>query len=125
MHRVSSVLNQMKRLEADIQDYRTVVLWLDFYSQLLTARTREVLELHYNEDMTLSEIAEHLAITRQGVHDKFRQGLQQLMDYEAKLGLVQRFLTQKEQIAQVIADLDQGQAEKARSTLVRLHQSLG
>jgi len=115
----------MKRIPTDIQDYRIFVLWLDFYSQLLTARTREVLELHYNEDMTVTEIAEHLAITRQGVHDKIRQGVNQLADYEAKLGLVQRFLTQKEQIAQVIADLDQGQAEKARSTLVRLHQSLG
>jgi len=65
----------MKRNQTDIQDYRTVVLWLDFYSQLLTDRTREVLELHYNEDMTVSEIAEHLAITRQGVHDKIRQGI--------------------------------------------------
>ncbi len=115
----------MKRNQTDIQDYRTVVLWLDFYSQLLTDRTREVLELHYNEDMTVSEIAEHLAITRQGVHDKIRQGISQLADYEAKLGLVQRFLTQKEQIAQVMEDLDRGLAEKARTTLSCLYQSLG
>jgi predicted DNA-binding protein YlxM (UPF0122 family) len=104
--------------------YGDVVLWLDFYSQLLTPRTREVLELHYNEDMTLSEIAEHLGITRQGVHDKIRQGLIHLTSYETNLGLVRRFLDQKSQVAQAIAALDQGQIGLARETLVRLHELL-
>ena len=108
----------------DDPKYSNIVLWLDFYSQLLTPRTREVLELHFNEDMTLSEIAEHLGITRQGVHDKIRQGLNQLSGYETNLGLVQRFLDQKNQVAQAITALDQGQVETARATLVQLFEHL-
>lgn len=114
----------MQRTSGEDPQYDDVVLWLDFYSQLLTQRTREVLELHYNEDMTLSEIAEHLGITRQGVHDKIRQGLHHLTEYEANLGLVRRFLDQKGQVAQAIAALDRGQVVEARATLVRLHELL-
>lgn len=114
----------MQRASGEDPEYGDVVLWLDFYSQLLTPRTREVLELHYNEDMTLSEIAEHLGITRQGVHDKIRQGLNHLSDYESNLGLVKRFRDQKCQVAQAIAALDQGQVAEARATLVRLHELL-
>lgn len=115
---------EVRSLSVEDLQYSDVVLWLDFYSQLLTPRTREVLELHYNEDMTLSEIAEHLGITRQGVHDKIRQGLNHLSGFETKLGLVQRFLDQKSQIAEAIQALDQGSIDLARITLTRLYELL-
>jgi predicted DNA-binding protein YlxM (UPF0122 family) len=119
------MLISVRQQEAILPEYQQqIVLWLDFYSQLLTARTREVLELHYNEDMTLSEIAEHLAISRQGVYDRLHQGVALLQKYETRLGLVQRFLDQKAQIQDAIAALDQGQTAQCRDKLVRLYQSL-
>jgi predicted DNA-binding protein YlxM (UPF0122 family) len=104
--------------------YSDVALWLDFYSQLLTDRTREVLELHFNEDMSLSEMADHLGITRQAVHDKIRQGCRQLAQLESKLGLVHRFKAQKQCIAEAIAALDQGETAVARQVLQNLHDLL-
>lgn len=104
--------------------YADVALWLDFYSQLLTDRTRDMLELHFNEDMSLSEMADHLGITRQGVHDKIRQGCRQLARYEAKLGLVARFKAQKQCVAAAIAALDQGETGAARQILQHLHDLL-
>lgn len=105
-------------------DYSEIVLWLDFYSQLLTPRTREVLELHYNEDMSLSEIAEHLGITRQGVHDKIIKGVSHLRDYETKLGLCSRFVSQKKQIAASIEMIQINNMPAALTLLIQLHDSL-
>ncbi|MBQ7847547.1 MAG: DNA-binding protein, partial [Clostridia bacterium] len=40
---------------------------LDFYGELLTERQRELADLYYNDDLSLSEVAEECGITRQGV----------------------------------------------------------
>lgn len=64
---------------------------LDFYGPLLTEHRREVLRLYCEEDLSLTEIAEQLGITRQGVGDALQKGRRQLADCEAKLGLVARY----------------------------------
>lgn len=64
---------------------------LDFYGQLLTAKQADALDLYYNQDLSLSEIAEHLTITRQGVRDNIKRGEKQLCDFEERLGLVSKF----------------------------------
>ena len=61
---------------------------LDRYGALLTQRQRDCLDLYYNENLTLAEIAEHFHISRQAVHDAMRHGEEQLMTYESVLHLV-------------------------------------
>ena len=68
---------------------------LDFYGQLLTEKQRECFDLHFNEDLSLSEIAEQSGISRQGVWDNIRRADAALRDTEARLGLVQRFAAQR------------------------------
>ena len=50
------------------QTYRMTMLF-DFYGELLTERQKEFFDLYYNEDLSLSEIAENSGISRQGVRD--------------------------------------------------------
>ena len=50
------------------QTYRMTMLY-DFYGELLTERQKEFFDLYYNEDLSLSEIAENSGISRQGVRD--------------------------------------------------------
>lgn len=64
---------------------------LDFYGELLTDKQRECCELHYNEDLSLAEIAEQLGISRQGVWDNIRRADTSLAEIEEKTGLVARF----------------------------------
>ena len=59
---------------------------LDYYADMLTDKQRDVIELYYNEDMSLGEIAEYAHITRQGVRDSIKRGEQILYEMEEKLG---------------------------------------
>ncbi len=63
-------------------------LLLSFYGPVLTEKQREMLRLHYEDDLSLSEIASLYQVTRQGAHDAIRRGEQQLTNLEAKLGLM-------------------------------------
>lgn len=69
-----------------------VSLLLDFYGQLLKPSGRAAVDLYYNEDLSLSEIADQTGITRQGVRDSIKRSEQQLFEFEEKLGLFKRFV---------------------------------
>ncbi len=64
---------------------------LDFYGEVLTQKQRDVLEQYYNDDLSLSEIAENFGITRQGVRDAIKHGEATLLDLEAKVGFAARY----------------------------------
>ncbi len=64
----------------------------DFYGDLLTDKQREYYDLYYNEDLTLSEIAENVGITRQGVYDIITRAEATLLETERKTGLINRFV---------------------------------
>jgi len=69
---------------------------LDFYGELLTDKQRECYDLHYNEDLSLSEIAEQCGISRQGVWDNIRRAEAALQQIEEKTGLIRRFTQNQE-----------------------------
>jgi predicted DNA-binding protein YlxM (UPF0122 family) len=69
----------------------SVSVLMDFYGGLLTDKQKEALELYYNQDFSLAEIAENMDISRQGVRDFIKRGEKQLTDFEEGLGLLKRF----------------------------------
>lgn len=73
--------------------WRTMLF--DFYGELLTEKQREYYDLHYNQDLSLAEIAASSGISRQGVWDNIRRADAALRDAESRLGLVQRFAAQR------------------------------
>ncbi len=84
-----------------------IALLFDFYGQLLTDRQREMVDMHYNNDLSLGEISEQQGISRQGVYDSLKRAEKTLYEYEEKLGMVDRFLKQKESMKQIIEMLDE------------------
>jgi predicted DNA-binding protein YlxM (UPF0122 family) len=78
-------------------------LLADFYGPLLTEKQRNVWELHYAEDLSLSEIAEMEGISRQAVHDLLKRTERILTEYEEKLRLIERFLLEREAFCQALA----------------------
>lgn len=87
---------------------------LDFYGEMLTEKQREVVELYYNEDLSLAEIAEHSGITRQGVRDSIKRAEYQLMDCEEKLGLSARFGDIEQGLGEIIRYASELQETTAR-----------
>ena len=83
-----------------------VSLLYDFYGQLLTEKKRQVIELYHEEDMSLSEIASELGITRAAVHDSLKSAERALENYEEKLSLVERFLKTEEAFGEITQKLD-------------------
>jgi predicted DNA-binding protein YlxM (UPF0122 family) len=63
---------------------------LDAYGELLAPRQRECCDLYFNEDLSLSEIAETCGISRQGAWDNIRRGSEALEEMEMKTGLLRR-----------------------------------
>lgn len=77
------------------KNYKVGML-LDFYGELLSARQRDILDLYYNDDLSLSEVSEECGITRQGVRDAIVKGEKQLLDFENRLGLLEKSEKNKE-----------------------------
>ena len=66
---------------------------LDFYGEVLSDKQHEILDLYYNEDLSLAEIAESNGLTRQGVRHVIKKAEDELLSLETKLGLANRFVT--------------------------------
>jgi hypothetical protein len=64
---------------------------LDHYGEMLTDKQREVIDLYYNDDLSLAEIAEQEGISRQGVRDNIKRAEGQLLEMENALHCAERF----------------------------------
>lgn len=82
-------------------------LLYDFYGELLTDKQKDIVDMYYNNDFTLSEISEQIGISRQGVYDALKRAENILEDYEKKLGLVEKLLQQKSLLKKISSMLDQ------------------
>lgn len=83
------------------KDYEIAVL-LDFYGEILTEKQRDVIDLYYNQDLSLAEIAVEYGITRQGVRDSIKRGEGLLTEMEEKLGFAKRHRTMKQSYDKVL-----------------------
>lgn len=84
-----------------------ISLLLDFYGDMLTEKQRSVIEYYYNDDLSLSEIADNEGITRQGVRDSIKRAEIQLLEMEERLGLARRFREMQNGLEQIITAAEQ------------------
>lgn len=83
-----------------------VVLLADFYGEMLTENQRKFIEYYYNDDLSLSEIAQNEGITRQGVRDAVKRAEAQLFDMEKKLGFAERSRRVNEVLGEIMANTE-------------------
>lgn len=77
------------------------------YGKLLTEKQYIFLDNYYNNDLSLSEIAENEGITRQAVRDIIKKGENKLFEVEEKLGFMKKMFSQEEKIATILSELTQ------------------
>ena len=82
-----------------------MLLLFDYYGDMLTERQRMCLDLRYNQDLSLAEIADELGVSRQGVHDNIIRAEAHLQKMEAKTGCVRRYLQSCEAMQTILASV--------------------
>ena len=88
------------------------MLW-QIYGKLLTEKQYEYIDYYYNEDLSLSEIAENDNITRQAVRDIIKKGERKLFEYEEKLLFMKKTINQEQKIQQVLWNLTKIQKDSS------------
>ena len=66
-------------------------LLLDFYASLLTTKQVKVLNAYLNEDLSMQEIAEDLAVSKSAINDLIKRSINQMHKLEENLSLVAKF----------------------------------
>lgn len=69
----------------------SIGILFDFYGSLLTPKQARAVDYYYNQDFSLSEIAQQLDVTRQGARDNITRGAEHLREWEQKLHAAKRF----------------------------------
>ena len=77
---------------------------LDFYGDALDEHTLGVMKSYYNEDLSLSEIADGIGISRQGIRHLIKKGEEQLEFFDSKLSLVKRH-SELESVCKSLSDI--------------------
>ena len=72
------------------QDALQMSLLFDYYGELLSQKQRTCVDFYYNQDLSLSEIADELGITRQAVHDSLSRAETALREFERVTGCIAR-----------------------------------
>ncbi len=104
-----------------------MTMLLDFYGEMLTEKQRECFTMHYNEDLSLAEIAEIMGISRQGVRDLIVRAEATLTETEEKIGLIKRFDEQKaiiESMEKELTKLEGASGEQLKEICRNLREQL-
>ena len=78
-----------------------MTLLFDFYGELRTDKQKELFDLYYNDDLSLTEISETVGISRQGARDAIVRAEATLLDTEKKVGLVKKYAAVAEKIGKI------------------------
>ena len=90
-----------------------VSMLCQIYGKLLTEKQLEILTDYYNNDLSLSEIAENNKITRQAVRDIIKKGENKLFELEEKLSFMKKMMEQEKVLQEVLNELTKLQDESS------------
>lgn len=89
-----------------MEDRVEISLLMDYYGPLLTEKQKSIMELYYNEDLSLAEIAELKNTSRQAIHDLIKRCYKQFLAYESKLNLLEKSLEKEKKISEFLDEVN-------------------
>ena len=113
-------------MEENISNIEYASLLYDFYGSLLDENKREIMDLYHEDNLSLTEIAEELGLSRQGVHYVLKKAESSLEKYEAALGLVAEWkannalISEADNLLESMSSVDD--AEELRGALSKMNE---
>ncbi len=107
-----------------------MALLFDYYGGMLTEKQREYLNMRYNQDMSLSEIASVFDVSRQAVFDNLNRAEAHLRRMEEVVGCIRRDRTVAKaaqtitQAAKLLAQSPDGEVAALAGTIISAAQAL-
>ena len=96
---------------------------LDFYGKLLSEKQYRAMEMYYEYDYSLNEIAEDLNISKQAVSDNLKRAASNLREFEKKLGLIENYRKRqdrKKRLENLIQELEKNSKDYDSDTLEKI-----
>jgi len=98
----------------------TVSILCQIYGNLLTTKQLEIITDYYDNDLSLSEIAENNQITRQAVRDIIKKAEKKLFEFEEKLSFMEKQLSKEKIISNVIENLAKLELQELKIENIKL-----
>lgn len=67
-----------------------ISILFEYYGKLLSKKQHDSIELYYEEDLSLTEIADLQNVSKQSISETIKRSEKALIEYEEKLGLYKR-----------------------------------
>lgn len=110
--------NCFHRKEVKAMEEKVKISMLNqIYGKLLTSKQSEIIEDYYNNDLSLSEIAQNNEITRQAVRDILKKGEKKLFQYEEKLKFMKKTLAKEKKMQKVLEELTKVQKNNSNKEI--------
>ncbi len=84
----------------------------EIYGKLLTKKQSEIIDNYYNQDLSLTEIAQNNKITRQAVRDILKKGENKLYEYEKNLNIMKKSRKQEKKLEAILEQIDKIQKQE-------------
>ena len=94
------------------------------YGKLITEKQYQIMDDYYNNDLSLSEIAQNHNITRQAVRDIIKKGEKKLFEYEEKLLFMKRTLNTEKKIEKVLSELTKIQKDYSDKQIANVLETI-
>ena len=101
-----------------LDEFVEIANLLEIYSSLLSEKQKEYLEDHFENDLSLSEIAKNNNVSRQAIYDNIKRGMALLYDYESKLKVYQMKKNIREELVNLKEDFTKENLEKIIENLL-------
>lgn len=107
-----------------MEDRIKISFLMDYYKELLTEKQKYIMELYFNEDLSLAEISELTNTSRQAIFDIIKRCNKLLMDYESKLRLIEKNNEIKNSKQLIIQKIDELQKSTDKKEFIDLIQEI-
>ena len=94
------------------------------YGKLLTEKQFDYINDYYNNDLSLSELAENYNITRQAARDNIKKGENKLFEYEEKLQIMKTKLRNEKKIEDILEQITKIQTNYSDKQIAKILENV-